>query len=87
MDVQVMNIRVRINILKVSFQPMFEDESECFFINVIDKMIEEVLHAILSNDPLGACLSRGNLRLFDLGSTTNEMDSTLDSTLHLESST
>jgi len=48
-------------------------------------MIEEALHAILNSDPLGTYLSYGDLRLFDLGSTIDEMDSTLDSTPHLKS--
>jgi len=52
---------------------------------MIDGMIEEALPTILSSDPLGACLSHGDLRLFDIGSTTGEMNSTLDSTSHLES--
>jgi len=62
MDVSVMNIRVRLNIFKASAQPMFEDESECFFVDVIDEMIKEALPAILTSDPLGTCLSRGYLR-------------------------
>ena len=52
---------------------------------MIDEMIEEALPAILSIDPLGTCLSNGDLRLFDVGSTIGEMNSTLDSTSHLES--
>ena len=86
MDVSVMNMRVRLNIFKASTQPVFEDESECFFIDVIDKMVEKALPAILSSDPLGTCLSRGDLRLCDLGSVIDEMDSTLYFTPHLESS-
>ena len=85
MDVSVMNIRVRLNIFKASAQPMFEDESECFFVDVIDEMIKEALPAILISDPLGTCLSRGDLRLCDLGSAIDEMDYSLDFT-HLESS-
>ena len=65
---------------------MFEDESECFFVDVIDAMIEEALPAILSSDPFGTCLSHGDLRLFDLGSATDKMDPTLDFTPYLESS-
>ena len=86
MDVLVMNMRVRLNIFKPSAQPMFEDESECFFVNIIDGMIEEALPAILNSDPLGTCLSYGDLRLFELESTIDEMNSTLDSTPYLESS-
>jgi len=86
MDVSIMSIGVRLNIFKASSQPVFEDESECFFIDVIDEMIEEALLTILSNDPLGAYLSHKDLRLFAIGSTTYEMDSNLDSTPHLESS-
>jgi len=63
---------------------VFEDESEC--LDMIDEMIEEVLPAIMSNDPLGTCLSHEELRLFDLGSAIDKMDSNLDSTPHLESS-
>ena len=85
MDVSVMNMRVRLNIFKTSAQPVFEDESECFLFNVIDEIIEEVLPAILSGDPLGKCLFCGDLRLCDLGSTIDKMDSTLDFTPHLES--
>jgi len=62
-----MNMRVRLNIFRASTQPMFKDESECFFVDVIDEMIEEALLAILSNDPLGIYLSHEDLRLFDLG--------------------
>jgi len=66
---------------------MLKDESKCFFIDVIDEMIEEALLAILcNNDPLGTCLSHGDLRLFDLGSAIHETDLTLDSIPHLESS-
>jgi len=86
MDVSVMSMRVRLNIFKTSAQPVFEDESECFFVDVIDEIIKEALPAILSSDPQGTCLASGDLRLRDLGSTINEMDSTLDSTAHLESS-
>ena len=86
MDVSVMNMRVRLNIFKASAQPVFEDESECFFVDVIDEIIEEALPAILSNDPLDICLSHEDLRLFDLGSMICEMNSTFDSTPHLESS-
>jgi len=86
MDVSVMNMRVRLNIFKACSQLVPEDESECFFNDVIDEMIEEVLPAILNKDFLGACLSYRNLGLFDLKSTTGELDSTLDSTPHLESS-
>jgi len=65
---------------------VFEDESKCFFVDVIDEMIEEALPAILSSDPLGTCLSRGDLRLCDLGSAIDEVDSTLDFIPYLESS-
>jgi len=85
MDVSVMNMRVRLNIFKASAQPVFEDESECFFVDMIDGMIEEALPTILSIDPLRTCLFHGDLRLFDVGSTTGEMNSTVDSTSHLES--
>jgi len=86
MDVLVMNMRVRLNIFKASTQPMFEDESECFFVDVIDEIIEEALPAILSGDPLGTCLSYWDLRLFNLRSVIHKMDSTLDSTPYLKSS-
>jgi len=49
-------------------------------------MIEEALPAILNRDPLGDYLSHWNLGLFDLGSMIGELDSTLDSTPYLESS-
>ena len=64
---------------------MFEDKSECFFIDVIDEIIEKALLTILSNDPLGACLSHEDLRLFNLGNIMDEIDSNLDSTPHLKS--
>ena len=86
MDVSVMNMRVRLNIFKASSQPAFEHESKCFFVDVIDEIINEALPTIMSNDPLGAYLSHKDLRLFAIGSTTYEMDSNLDSTPHLESS-
>jgi len=54
MDVSVMNMRVRLNIFKACSQPVLEDESECFFVDVTDEMIEEALPAIL-------CRSIGNL--------------------------
>jgi len=34
MYVLVMNMRVRLNIFKASSKPVFEDDSECFFVNV-----------------------------------------------------
>ena len=76
-----MNIRVRLNIFKASSQPVLENDSECFFV----EMIIEASHAILSKDPLGTCLSYGDLRLLDLGSTIDEMDSIPNSTSHFES--
>ena len=81
-----MNIWVTLNIFKASSQPMLEDESECFFIDVIYEIIEEALPAILDKDPLRTCLFHRNLGLFDLESTKGELDSILDSTLYLESS-
>ena len=42
MDVPVMNIMVRLNIFKASSQPVLERKFECFFVNAIDEMIEEV---------------------------------------------
>jgi len=81
-----MNMRVRLNIFKACSQPMLEDESEYFFVDVTDEMIEEALPAILCNDPLGIYLSHGDLRLFDLRSAIDETDLTLDSIPHLESS-
>jgi len=59
---------------------VFEDESEYFFVKVINEMIEEPLPAILSNDPLGTSHCHGDLRLFDLGNTIDEMDSNIDFT-------
>ena len=38
LDVSVMNMRVRLNIFKVSSRPVFEDESKCFFVDMIDEM-------------------------------------------------
>jgi len=32
-----MNMRVRLNIFKASSQPMLEDVSECFFVDIIAK--------------------------------------------------
>jgi len=60
MDVSIMNIRIRLNIFKASSQPTFEDESEYFFVDVTDKMIEKTLPAILSSDSLGTCFSHGD---------------------------
>ena len=51
MDVSIMNMRIRLNIFKAYAQPVFEDEFECFFVDVINEMVEEALPAILSNDP------------------------------------
>jgi len=42
-DVSVMNMKFRLNIFKVSSQPVFEDEFDYFFVNVIDEMMIEVL--------------------------------------------
>ena len=39
-DVLVINMRVRFNNFKASAQPVFEDEYECFFVDVIDEIIE-----------------------------------------------
>jgi len=86
MDVSIINMRVRLNIFKASSQFMLEDESKCFFVDVIVEMIKEALPTILNKDPLGTCLSHMDLGLFDLGSTTSELDSNLDSKHHLESS-
>jgi len=59
MDASVMNVRARLNIFKGSSQSVFEDESKCLLIDVIDEMIKEALPAILSNDHLGTYLSYG----------------------------
>ena len=85
-DVSDVNMRASLYIFKASPQPLFEDEYEYFFVDVIDEMIEEALPAILNNHTLGSYLSHGDLRLCDLGSTLDEMDPTLDFTPHLESS-
>jgi len=66
MDVSVINMGVRLNIFEASAQPLFEDESGCFFVDMIDSMVEEALPAILSIDPLGTCLFHGDMSLFDL---------------------
>jgi len=34
-------MRVRLNIFKAFTQLVFEDESECFFIDKVDEMIED----------------------------------------------
>ena len=60
-DVSSMNMRVRLNIFKVSSQLVFEDESKCFIVEVINKIIEVVLFVILSKDPLGAYVSHEHL--------------------------
>jgi len=75
-----------LNIFKASSQPAFEHESKCFFVDVIDEIINEALPTIMSNDPLGACVSYRDLRLFAIGNTIDEMDSNLGFTPHLESS-
>jgi len=72
-----MNMRVRLNIFKASSQCVLKDESECFFIDVIDEIIEEDLPTILNKDPLGTCLLHRDLGLFHLESTIGELDSTL----------
>jgi len=53
---------------------------------MIDEIIEEVLPTILSTDPLGTYRFDGNLSLFNLGSTVDEVDYNLNPTHHLESS-
>ena len=84
MDASVMNMRVRLNIFfKACSQPVVEDESEYFFIDVIDEMIEEASPSLLCNDPLGTYRSYRDLRLFDLGSAIDEMDLSPDSIPHL----
>jgi len=49
-------------------------------------MTEEALSAILNKYPFGTCLPCRYLGLFDLRSAIGELDSTLDSISHLESS-
>jgi len=51
MDVSVLNMKVSLNIFKASFQPVFEGESECFVVDLIDEMIEEALPVILAMIP------------------------------------
>ena len=85
-DISVINMRAKLKIFKAFAQLVFEDEYKCFFVDVIDEMIEEALPAILNSDPLGTCLSYGDLRLFDLRGTIDEVDSNLDSTPHFKSS-
>jgi len=63
MDISIMNMTVMLNIFKAYSQPMLEDESECFFIDVIDEMIEEDLPAIMNKGPLGTYLSHRDLGL------------------------
>ena len=43
---------------------MFKDQSECFFVNVIDQMIEEASPTFLSNDPLRNSFSCGGFEIF-----------------------
>ena len=77
-------MRVRLNIFKVSFNLCLKMNLNVSFIDVVGEMIEEALHVIVNEDPLVTYLSYGELRWSDLGSTINEMDSTFDSTPHLE---
>ena len=56
MDVSVMNMRVRLSHFKASSQPVLEDESECFFVVVIDEMVEKALPTILNKDSMGTYL-------------------------------
>jgi len=65
---------------------MPKDESEYFFIATIDEMFKGSLPAILNKDPLRSCLFHRDLGLFDFGSIIGELDSTLDSTPDIESS-
>ena len=52
MDVSIMSVRIRHNIFKSYSQPMFDNEFEDFFIDIIDETTEEALPVILSKDPL-----------------------------------
>ena len=63
---------------------MCEDEFECFFVDVIEEMIKEAWPAILSSNHLGTCLYHEDLRLIDLGTTIDTMDSNLNFAPHLE---
>ncbi|KAI5654544.1 hypothetical protein M9H77_31731 [Catharanthus roseus] len=50
MDVSVMNMRIRLNIFKTSSQPSIEDNSDCYFVDLNDELIEETLPLICSKD-------------------------------------
>jgi len=67
-------MRVRLKIFKASSQPVVKDESKCFIVDVLDEIIEDALLDILNKDSLETCLFYGDLGLFDLGSTMDEMD-------------
>jgi len=51
-DVSAINMRARVNILTAFSQPVFEDEFDCFFIDVVDEIIEDALPTILNTHHL-----------------------------------
>ena len=61
----VLNMRVRIDIFKACSKHSFEDESERFFIDVIDEMVEE---AFPTKDAMEVIVSHTNLESFDITS-------------------
>jgi len=52
-----MNIRVRLNMFKPSSRHTLDYMSGCFFAEMIDKMIDEVLLALLTKDLLIRAIS------------------------------
>ena len=63
----VMSMRVGLNIFKASSQPSLKYESKCFLVDLIDEMVEEALHILLSFDPLGVSFPNSELESFHLG--------------------
>lgn len=66
-DVSIMNMRIRLNVFNASSQPIFEDESKTFFIDMLDEIVDENLPVILLKDPLEMYVRYDGLEDYVLG--------------------
>lgn len=82
MDVSFGNMKVRLNVFNASNQPPKEDE--CFFMDVVDELVEDALPYILAEDSLEACLVHFGFDDFDIKKSMEEVNSLLNSILPMD---
>lgn len=83
MEISFGNMKVRLNIFNAFQHP--PNRNECFFLDVIEESIEDLLPCMLTTDPLEACLTHFGLDDFDTKQYINEVNTLLDTATNANS--